>query len=1022
MARFSFTGQGSEEYIVMLAVVMLVALAALAVVTGIYPGTIGISESESATYWASQSFPIRIMDAQFGNSLSCTGVSGNFTGYKLLLANADVSTITLRNVSIGGTQRVFCIAGGAEGGVDISPSKRRSINVLMGTNCTTGSAFEAAVSFTYDKPPFSGRLQTGDKRLVVRCSGVNLSSSAGEGGISAGYELSLLTGNPLAAGRVGDPYSATLTPLGGASPYAWGAAGLPAGLSMSNGVISGTPEPGSAGAHSITVSIADANGASASTVLTINIANAPPGPLFVTTTSLPVMVEGTYYDYGASAILFTSSGGVGTTRNWAVTGTLPSGIYTLGRAQLGLYGTPAAGSAGVYPLSLRVSDGTQTSPTVNLTLTVAPAGSLRITSSSLAKGVVSSSYSQPLGATGGVPPYSWSCFNLPLGLNCSSSGDISGIPSYGSEGNYTVGLFASDSASANANASLVLSVLPDGTTFPPISITTSWLSSAILGYQYTSYPPLSATGGRGGYSWNVTGLPSGLSANATGIISGIPANGTAGQVFPLAVTAYDGVSTGSRTLNLSVNYPELLINGPQSLPNGTVGTPYALYQFTATGGMGGPYYWYVSSGHSLPPGLSLSSSGILSGTPTTAGFYPFSVRANDSAKDTGLSVWLNVSAMSCPTNMSITTANLSAGVKDISYSSNLSATGGNGTYSWSASGLPSGLSISSSNGTIYGTPTASGVFPVIISATGSICGSTTKSFNLSIGLSGLYGNWLSLASSSDGSKLAAAIEEGYIYTSPDGGATWLQRSYGWRYVFSSSDGANLAAIATSGAIYTSADSGANWVLRDPTSHSWSGISMSSDGTSLAAAPLGSYIHTSTDGGATWTERTASGSRSWRAIAMSSDGTKIVAAVASGYIYTSTDGGATWTERTGAGSGSWRTVASSSDGTKIVAAQYEGYAYTSTDSGATWTARTGLGPKNWFQIVSSSDGTKLAGAVYADYIYTSADSGATWAERTNAGTRSWQTIASSSDGTRLISGDRGGYLYTSTDSGATWVQR
>jgi hypothetical protein len=216
--------------------------------------------------------------------------------------------------------------------------------------------------------------------------------------------------------------------------------------------------------------------------------------------------------------------------------------------------------------------------------------------------------------------------------------------------------------------------------------------------------------------------------------------------------------------------------------------------------------------------------------------------------------------------------------------------------------------------------------------------------------------WVSITSSSDGTKLAAVVEDGYIYTSTDGGATWTeQTSAGKRY--------------------------------------WSSIASSSDGTKLAAAPCdtkiadhferGAYIYTSIDGGATWTEQTGAGKYCWGSITSSSDGTRL-AATDGDYIYTSTDGGVTWTRRIDAVNRWWESITSSADGTKLAAVIDDGYIYTSTDGGATWIEQTNSGNRFWRSISSSSDGQNLVAVVITGYIYTSTDGGATWIERTNAG--------------------------------------
>ncbi len=274
-------------------------------------------------------------------------------------------------------------------------------------------------------------------------------------------------------------------------------------------------------------------------------------------------------------------------------------------------------------------------------------------------------------------------------------------------------------------------------------------------------------------------------------------------------------------------------------------------------------------------------------------------------------------------------------------------------------------------------------------------------------------SWRSVASSSDGSKLVAVANYGYVYTSADYCVTWTQRGsqQNWTSVASSSDGANLVAVA-GGYTYTSTNSGATWT-QGGLQQDWASVASSSDGTKLVAVAYGGYIYTSANSGTTWTPRGSS--QSWQSVASSSDGTKLVAVASGNYIYTSADSGVTWTPQ-GAPMLSWQSVASSSDGTKLVAvAYYEGKIYTSTDSGATWTPRGTS--QQWSSVASSSDGTKLV-AVGEGGTYTSTDSGATWTSR--APSVYAYSVASSSDGTKLV--DVYGNIYTSMDSGVTWTSR
>ncbi|RKY15907.1 MAG: hypothetical protein DRP63_06310 [Planctomycetota bacterium] len=126
----------------------------------------------------------------------------------------------------------------------------------------------------------------------------------------------------------------------------------------------------------------------------------------------------------------------------------------------------------------------------------------------------------------------------------------------------------------------------------------------------------------------------------------------------------------------------------KSLPDAVVGTPYSTH-LKATGGSS-PYTWSVTNG-SLPPGLSLdSSSGLVSGTPTNAGVYAFTVAVTDKrSKSASKSFTIIVNAGGTP--LAITTASLPMATEGASYSATIEATGGATPYSWGIVGLPSGL-------------------------------------------------------------------------------------------------------------------------------------------------------------------------------------------------------------------------------------------------------------------------------------------------------------------------------------------
>ena len=96
-------------------------------------------------------------------------------------------------------------------------------------------------------------------------------------------------------------------------------------------------------------------------------------------------------------------------------------------------------------------------------------------------------------------------------------------------------------------------------------------------------------------------------------------------VAPTSVKAASGYAT-TKAFTLTVAAP-LVISTATALPAAVAGQTYSV-TFAATGGVG-PYTWTVATGSTLPAGLTLTAGGVLSGTPTTAGSYAFSITVTD---------------------------------------------------------------------------------------------------------------------------------------------------------------------------------------------------------------------------------------------------------------------------------------------------------------------------------------------------------------------------------------------------------
>ena len=223
-------------------------------------------------------------------------------------------------------------------------------------------------------------------------------------------------------------------------------------------------------------------------------------------------------------------------------------------------------------------------------------------------------------ATGGVPPYSWqiAAGTLPVGINLNpNTGALVGTPT--SAGASTVTLQLSDSKSQVAQKALTIVVNE-----PPLGVTTSTLPSATKGISFSQQ--LTAAGGNPPYTWAVSAgaLPVGLTlAPSTGVISGTPA---AAGAFSFTVKATDASSqTASRELSINVAPPPLSATSVPLLE--TLLRSSFSYQLTANGGTP-PYTWSVTTG-ALPAGLTLNSSGLISGASTAAGVFTLGATVRD---------------------------------------------------------------------------------------------------------------------------------------------------------------------------------------------------------------------------------------------------------------------------------------------------------------------------------------------------------------------------------------------------------
>jgi putative Ig domain-containing protein len=278
----------------------------------------------------------------------------------------------------------------------------------------------------------------------------------------------------------------------------------------------------------------------------------------------------------------------------------------------------------------------------------APQGStLTVSTTKLPSGTVGTAYSAAVAAAGGTTPYTYTATNLPSGLSISaSSGMITGIPAQNSVGTASATVKVTDStqpSSQSASSSLSISISP-AVSPAALAVTTTSLPGGTVSTPYPS-TSLQASGGVPPYSWSLQSgsLPGGLNLSAAGAISGTP---TSAGAYPLTFVVTDSSTTpetakASFTLTISAAPTSTLTLTTTSLADATLNIAYSA-ALTATGGVN-PYTFTLASGTALPAGLTLSSAGGISGTPTTAGSAAFTVNVTDSSTPTPLSATGNLS-------------------------------------------------------------------------------------------------------------------------------------------------------------------------------------------------------------------------------------------------------------------------------------------------------------------------------------------------------------------------------------------
>ena len=343
-----------------------------------------------------------------------------------------------------------------------------------------------------------------------------------------------------------------------------------------------------------------------------------PGAQATTLKVTTATLLGANLDAPYSATL-AATGGTGTGYNWSVTvGTLPKGL-TLTAATGAVSGKPTAG--GVSSFTVEVKDSASNTATAKLSIAVNTV--LVVTTESLPAGYLGVAYSQTLAAAAGSGTgYKWSITagTLPTGLTLTAAtGVISGKPTV--KGSSKVIFKVTDSLAHTATATLTLAI------DAALAISLGQLPEGYIGAKYAAR--LTATGGSGiGEIWSITtgALAPGLTLYTSGVIGGTP-TGITYTYFGVTVKDSAG-NTAKASMIVNVGYA--LEIATSALPVGYLHTSYSVTLGAQYGSFSG-YKWSTSS--KLPQNFTLTSAGVLSGTPLAVGTTPIVIKVVDSANN-----------------------------------------------------------------------------------------------------------------------------------------------------------------------------------------------------------------------------------------------------------------------------------------------------------------------------------------------------------------------------------------------------
>jgi large repetitive protein len=396
---------------------------------------------------------------------------------------------------------------------------------------------------------------------------------------------------------------------------------LPSGVSFSSstGALSGTPANGTVNSYTVCLSATNTAGTNTqSFTLTVNgiptSMSISVGPSTVNYGSTATLTESGLPSAATGTVTFTSGGNTLCTatlptKTCSTSTTLATGSYTVSATYSG--DTTYAGTTSTNTVTLYVDQIPTITSAGSATFTVGTAGSFQVTASGYP---APSSYADSSG--GGCTKST-----LPSGVSFSAStGLLSGTPASGTVNTYTLCLTATNTAGTSQVQAFTLTVNGSPTSMnygSTATLTESGLASGATGtVTFTS----------GGNTLCTATLPTKSCSTSTTLAAG---SYTVTGTYP-GDTTYAG-TTSTNTVTLVVGtVPSITSASSATFTVGSAGS----FQVTASGSPSPTYSDASFSGctpssPSLPTGVTLSSSGLLSGTPTTAGAYTVCLNATN---------------------------------------------------------------------------------------------------------------------------------------------------------------------------------------------------------------------------------------------------------------------------------------------------------------------------------------------------------------------------------------------------------